>query len=65
LCRSAAMSKGAHGVFPHTAYSNSMRTVVGEVCSSLSPAGMHYLAPQLSVFDHRKDVSVGLRRGCF
>jgi hypothetical protein len=39
--------------------------VVGEVCSSLSPAGTHCLAPQLSVSDHREDVSVGLRRDCF
>jgi hypothetical protein len=39
--------------------------VVGEVCSSLSPAGTHYLAPQFSVSDHREDVSVGLRRDCF
>jgi hypothetical protein len=40
-------------------------TVVGEVCSSLSPAGTHCLAPQLSVSDHREDVYVGLRRDCF
>jgi hypothetical protein len=39
--------------------------VVGDVCSSLSPAGMHCLAPQLSISDHREDVSVGLRRDCF
>jgi hypothetical protein len=48
--------------FPQTAYSNSVRTVVGEVCSSLSPAETHCLAPQLSVSDHREDVSIGLRR---
>jgi hypothetical protein len=35
------------------------------VCSSLSPAGTHCLAPQLSVSDHREDVSIGLRRDCF
>jgi hypothetical protein len=35
-----------------------------EVCCSLSPAGTHCLVPQLSVFDHREDVSVGLRRDC-
>jgi hypothetical protein len=57
LCRSAAMFKGA--------YSNSAGMVVGEVCSSLSPMGTHYLAPQLSVYDHREDVSVGLCRDCF
>jgi hypothetical protein len=39
--------------------------VVGEVCSSLSPAGTHCLAPQLSVSGHREDVSVGFRRDCF
>jgi hypothetical protein len=51
--------------FSQTAYSNSTGMVVGEVCSSLSPTGTHYLAPQLSVSVHRKDVSVGLRRDCF
>jgi hypothetical protein len=51
--------------FPQTAYSNSVGTVVGEVCSSLSPAGTHCLAPQLSVSDHREDVYIGLRRDCF
>jgi hypothetical protein len=50
--------------FPQTAY-NFVGTVVGEVCSSLSPAGTHCLAPQLSVSDHREHVSVGLRRDCF
>jgi hypothetical protein len=50
--------------FPQTAYSNSAETVEGEVCCSLSPAGTHCLAPQLSVSDHREDVSVGLRRDC-
>jgi hypothetical protein len=49
--------------FPQTAY-NFVGTVVGEVCSSLSPAGTHCLAPQLSVSDHREHVSVGLRRDC-
>jgi hypothetical protein len=42
-----------------------MGAVVGEVCSSLSPAGTHCLAPQRFVSDHREDVSVGLRRDCF
>jgi hypothetical protein len=51
--------------FPQTAYSNFAGTVVGEVCSSLSPAETHCLAPQLSVSDQREDVSVGLRRDCF
>jgi hypothetical protein len=51
--------------FPQTAYSNSASMVVGEVCSSLLPAGPQCLAPQLSVSDHRKDVSVGLRHDCF
>jgi hypothetical protein len=51
--------------FSQTAYSNSTGMVVGEVCSSLSPAGTHYLTPQLSVSDHREDVSVGVRRDCF
>jgi hypothetical protein len=48
-----------------TAYSNSAGTVVGEVCSSLSLVGTHFLAPQLSVSDHHEDVSVGIRRDCF
>jgi hypothetical protein len=64
LCQSAAVSKGAHGVFAGTVYSNSAETMVGEVCCSLSPAGTHCLAPQLSVSNHREDVSVGLRRDC-
>jgi hypothetical protein len=51
--------------FLQTTYSNSAGMVVGEVCSSLSPMGMHCLAPQLSVSDHCEDVSVGLRRDCF
>jgi hypothetical protein len=51
--------------FPQTAYSNSMGTVVGKVCSSLSPAGTHYLAPQLSVSDHHEDVYVGLHHDFF
>jgi hypothetical protein len=45
-------------------YSNSAETVEGEVCFSLSLAMTRYLAPQLSVSDHREDVSVGLRRDC-
>jgi hypothetical protein len=49
--------------FPQTAY-NFVGTVVGEVCSSLSPAGTHCLAPQLSVSDHHEHISVGLRRDC-
>jgi hypothetical protein len=65
LCRSAAVSKVRMVSFPQTAYSNSTGMVVGEVCSSLSPAGTHYLAPQLSVYDHRGDVSAGLRCDCF
>jgi hypothetical protein len=48
-----------------TVYSNSAGTVVGEVCSSLSLVGTHFLAPQLSVSDHHEDVSVGIRRDCF
>jgi hypothetical protein len=51
--------------FLQTTYSNSAGMVVGEVCSSLSPAGTDYLAPQFSDSDHREDVSVGLRRNCF
>jgi hypothetical protein len=51
--------------FPQTAYSNSTGMVVGEVCSSLSPVGTHYLAPHLSVYDDREDVTVGLRRDYF
>jgi hypothetical protein len=50
--------------FPQMAYSNSAGTVVGEVCSSLSPAGTHCLAPQLFISNHREDVAVGLRRLC-
>jgi hypothetical protein len=37
---------------------------VEEVSSSLSSTGTHCLAPQLSVSDHREDVSAGLRRDC-
>jgi hypothetical protein len=48
-----------------TTYSNSTGTVVGEVCSSLSLAGTHFLAPQLSVSDYHEDVSVGIHRDCF
>jgi hypothetical protein len=51
--------------FLQTAYSNSAGTVVGEVCSSLSPAGTHCLVPQLSVSNHREDVSFGVCRDCF
>jgi hypothetical protein len=50
---------------PQTTYSNSAGMVVGEVFSSLSPAGTHCLAPQLSISDHREDISVGLRCDCF
>jgi hypothetical protein len=60
LCPSVCMV-----FFLQTVYSNSARTVVGEVCSSFSLAGTHCLAPQLSVSDHREDASVGLRRVCF
>jgi hypothetical protein len=66
LCRSVVVSKGAHGVFPVDGvlqlYGDGGR---GGVCSSLSPAGTHCLAPQLFVSDHREDVSVGLRHDCF
>jgi hypothetical protein len=62
LCQSAAVSKGAHGGYPQTAYSNSLETVEGELCCSLSPAGTHCLAPQLSMSDQRDVVSVGVRR---
>jgi hypothetical protein len=58
LCRSADVSKGEHGVFPVDGVLQLRGMVVGEVCSSLSPAGTHCLAPQLSVSDHREDVSV-------
>jgi hypothetical protein len=51
--------------FLQTVYSNSMGMVVGEVCSSLSPAGTHCLVPQLSVSDNREDVSIGLCRDSF
>jgi hypothetical protein len=44
---------------------NSAGTMVGEVCSSLSLAGTHFLTPQLSVSDHHEDVSVGIHRNCF
>jgi hypothetical protein len=54
LCRSAAVSKGVHGVF----LADGVLQLCGEVCSSLSPAGTYCLTPQLSV-------SVGLRRDCF
>jgi hypothetical protein len=50
---------------PQTVFSNFAGTMVGEMCSSLSPAGTHCLVPQLSVSDHHEDVSVGLRRDCF
>jgi hypothetical protein len=47
LCRSVVVSKGAHGVFPVDGvlqlYGDGGR---GGVCSSLSPAGTHCLAPQ-------------------
>jgi hypothetical protein len=51
--------------FRQTAYSNSVGTVIGEVCSSLSPVRTRCLTPQLSVSDHCEDVSIGLRRDCF
>jgi hypothetical protein len=50
--------------FLQTAYSNSVETVEGEVCCSLSPAGTRRLAPQHSVSDNREDISVGVRRDC-
>jgi hypothetical protein len=65
LFRSVAIPRVCMVSFPQTAYSNSTGMVVGEVCSSLSPAGTHYLAPQLSVSDHREDVSVGFCRDYF
>jgi hypothetical protein len=49
--------------FLRMAYSNSAGVSV-EVSSSLSSTGTRCLAPQLSVSDHREDVSVGLRRDC-
>jgi hypothetical protein len=65
LCRSADVSKGAHGVFPVDdvlqLYGDGGRGAV----FLLVTAGKHYLAPQFSVSDHREDVSVGLRRDCF
>jgi hypothetical protein len=45
------------------AYSNSAGAEV-EVSFSLSSTGTRCLAPQLSVSDHREDVSAGLRRDC-
>jgi hypothetical protein len=51
--------------FLQTMYSNSAGTVVGEVCSSLSLVGTHFLAPQLSVSDNHEDISVGIHRDCF
>jgi hypothetical protein len=65
MCRAAAVSKGAHGVFPADG--------VLQLCGDggrggvflLSPAGTHCLAPQLSVSDHHEDVFVGIRRDCF
>jgi hypothetical protein len=50
---------------PRTTYSNFAGTVVGEVCSSLSLEGTHFLTPQLSVSDHHEDISIGIRRDCF
>jgi hypothetical protein len=65
LCRSAAVSKGAHGVFP----ANDVLQLCGDGGRGgvflLVTSGTHYLVPQLSVSDHREDVSVGLRRDCF
>jgi hypothetical protein len=65
-CADPQQCPRVHMVFSsQAAYSNSTGTVVGEVCSSLSPAGTHCLVPQLSVSDHREDVFVCLRRDCF
>jgi hypothetical protein len=50
--------------FLRMAYSNSAGAEVEEVSSSLSSTGTRYLAPQLSVSDHREDVSTGFRRDC-
>jgi hypothetical protein len=50
--------------FLRMAYSNSAGAEVEEVSSSLSSTGTHCLAPQISVSDHREDVSAGLRRDC-
>jgi hypothetical protein len=50
--------------FPWMAYSNSAGAEVEEVSSSLSSTGTRCLAPQLSISDHREDVSAGLRRNC-
>jgi hypothetical protein len=56
--------KGAHGVF----FADGVFLLCGdsgrEVCCSLSPVGTRCLAPQLSVSDHREDVSIGLHRDC-
>jgi hypothetical protein len=64
LCQSAAVSRGAHGVFPAGGVFPLCGDGGREVYCSLSPAGTHCLAPHLSVSDHREDVSVGLRRDC-
>jgi hypothetical protein len=65
-CVDPLLCPRVHMVFiPQTAYSNSAGTVVGEVCSSLSLAGTHFLAPQLSVSDHHEYVSVGICHDCF
>jgi hypothetical protein len=50
--------------FLRMAYSNSTGAEVEEVSSFLSSTGTRYLAPQLSVSDHREDVSAGLHRDC-
>jgi hypothetical protein len=57
--------QGCAWCLPRRPYANSAGTMVGEVCSSLLPAGTHCLAPQLSISDHREDVSVDLHRDCF
>jgi hypothetical protein len=63
LCQSAAVSKGAHGVFPTDGVFQFCGDSGRGVCFSLLAVGC--LAPQLSVSDHREDISVGLRRDCF
>jgi hypothetical protein len=65
-CADPLLCPRVHVVFIlRMAYSNSAGTVVGEVCSSLSLGGTHFLAPQLSVSDHHEDISIGIRCDCF
>jgi hypothetical protein len=59
------VSKGVHGVFPVDGILQLCGDGGAGGCSSLSLAGTHCLAPQLSIANHRDDVSVGLRRDCF